>query len=61
MSTKQIDNRTQQAILNDNFRKFGFGVTVTNGAAMLPDVIELLREIRVYDNFNEGNDPYETV
>ena len=58
MITGKIDERTQQAILNDQFRKLGFGVTITNGAAMLPDVIGLMTAIRAYDEFTEGNDPY---
>ena len=61
MNTRQIDDRTQQAILNDQFRKLGFGVTITNGAATLPDVIGLMTAIRAYDEFIEDNDPYETV
>ncbi len=58
MSTRQIDNRTQQAILNDQFRKLGFGATITNGAATLPDIIGLMSAIRAYDEFTEDNDPY---
>ncbi|MFA5158808.1 MAG: DUF3768 domain-containing protein [Patescibacteria group bacterium] len=58
MITGKIDERTQQAILNDQFRKLGFGVTITNGAAMLPDVIGLMTAIRAYDEFTDDNDPY---
>jgi hypothetical protein len=58
MLTGRVEERTQQAILNDQFRKLGFGVTITNGAAMLPDVIGLMTAIRAYDEFSEDNDPY---
>ena len=61
MITGQVEERTQQAILNDQFRKLGFGVTITNGAAALPDVIGLMTAIRAYDEFTEDSDPYETV
>jgi len=54
-----IDNRI--ADKNDVFRKLGFGVTMTCGAAELPDVIGLLQKIRDFNEFNESNDPYETV
>ena len=43
---------------NDIFRKLGFGVTFTNGAAGLADVNGLMRKIRSYNDFNENNDPY---
>ena len=43
---------------NDIFRKLGFGVTMTCGAADLPDVNGLMRKIRSYNDFNENNDPY---
>lgn len=39
-----IDNRI--ADKNDVFRKLGFGVTMTCGAAELPDVIGLMSKIR---------------
>lgn len=58
MRTRPMDTRTQQAILNDNFRKLGFGVTITMGAAELPDIIGLMSAIRAYDHFTEDNDPH---
>jgi hypothetical protein len=44
---------------NDIARKLGLGVTITNGAAKLPDIEGLLRNVRSYNNFTEKNDPYE--
>lgn len=43
---------------NDVFRKLGFGVTMTCGAAELPDVTGLMQKIRDYNDFTEKNDPY---
>ena len=43
---------------NDVFRKLGFGVTMTCGAAELPDIIGLMQKIRDFNEFNESNDPY---
>ena len=51
-----IDNRI--ADKNDVFRKLGFGVTMTCGAAELPDVIGLMSKIRAYNNFTKASDPY---
>ena len=44
---------------NDVFRKLGFGVTMTCGAALLPDIIGLMQKIRDFNDFNENNDPYK--
>lgn len=46
------------SMLNDKFRKLGFGVTMTNGAADLPDICGLMQHVRAYDEFTENNDPY---
>lgn len=59
MNIKEQDDRTQQAILNDQFRKLGFGVTITQGAGALSDLEGLMRSIRAFDEFNEDNDPYK--
>ncbi|MDO8513390.1 MAG: DUF3768 domain-containing protein [bacterium] len=59
MVTKQMDDtRTQQAILNDQFRKSGFGVTLTGGVQSVEDLPGLLLAIQEFDNFNEDNDPW---
>lgn len=57
MKTK-IDNRSQAAILNDQFRKSGFGITLTCGVQSVNDLSGLLQAIREYDKFNEDNDPW---
>lgn len=43
---------------NDVFRKLGFGITVTNDVAALPDLTGLMQAIRDYCDFTEDNDPY---
>jgi hypothetical protein len=43
---------------NDVFRKLGFGITMTCGAAELPDVLGLMQRIRDFNEFDENNDPY---
>ena len=59
MKTK-IDNRTQQAILNDQFRKNSFkDIYFTCGAQSLEDREGLMQAIRTFDDFSEGNDPYK--
>lgn len=54
-------DRVQESLIahkNDVFRKLGFGVTMTCGAADLADINGLMRKIRSYNDFNENNDPY---
>lgn len=46
------------SILNDKFRKSGFGTALTNGAASVPDLPGLLQAVKDYDDFTEDNDPY---
>jgi len=46
------------SLLNDKFRKLGFGVTLTQGAGALPNLGGLMQQIRAYDNFTKDNDPY---
>jgi hypothetical protein len=45
-------------MVNDKFRKSGFGVTLTNGVQSVTDLQGLLEAIREYDDFTEDNDPY---
>lgn len=60
MKTVQIDTRTQQAILNDQFRKNSIrDIYFTCGAQSLEDQEGLMRAVREFDDFNEGNDPYK--
>jgi len=46
------------SMLNDKFRKSGFGVTLTCGVQSVQDLPGLLDTIREYDDFTEDNDPY---
>lgn len=56
----QIDNRTQQAILNDQFRRNSIrDIYFTCGAQNLEDQLGLMQAIRSFDDFNENNDPYK--
>jgi len=54
----QLVKTVMVSMLNDKFRKSGFGVTMTNGVMELPDVIGLMQRIRGFDEFTEDNDPY---
>ena len=54
----QLVKTVMISMLNDKFRKSGFGVTMTNGVMELPDVLGLMRSIRGFDEFTEDNDPY---
>lgn len=55
-----ITTRSEEtARRNDIARKLSLNVTVTNGAAKLPDLEGLLHHIRAYNEFTEKNDPYE--
>lgn len=60
MVTRQIeDTRSQQAILNDQFRKNSIrDIYLTCGAQSVEDQEGLMRTVREFDDFNEGNDPY---
>ena len=54
-----VDERTSTiAQANDEFRKAGWGVTVTLGIQTLDDVNGLMHAIRAYDKFTSDNDPY---
>ena len=55
METQQA---TQVAALNDAFRADGQGVTITPGVQELPDLFGLLEEVRQFDEWTPGNDPY---
>ena len=46
------------AVLNDRFRRSGFGVTMTLGIQAMSDVSGLMDRVRDYKMFNESNDPY---
>lgn len=58
----ELDRKKMEEIArrNDIARKLGLGITVTKKAAELPDLEGLLRCVRVYNNFTEKNDPYES-
>src|SRR5260370_21617210 len=44
--------------LNDEFRRHGFRVTITRGVQALEDVAGLLRDVREFNSFTQGNDPH---
>ena len=48
---------TKVSKLNDEFRRSGFGVTLTVGVQALDDVLELLETVRQFDMFTDDNDP----
>jgi hypothetical protein len=58
MTNQQVLERTQVAILNDQFRESGFGVTLTGGIQSVKDLNGLMDAIRTFDSFNESNDPW---
>ncbi|MFA4996410.1 MAG: DUF3768 domain-containing protein [Patescibacteria group bacterium] len=58
MTQEQVIEVSRTCILNDKFRKSGFGVTLTNGVQSVEDLDGLLHAIRNFTNFNENNDPY---
>ena len=49
---------TKVAKLNDEFRKSGFGMTLTQGVQALEDLSGLLWAVQNYNRFTEDNDPY---
>lgn len=55
----QTDNAIEIANKNDEFRKSGQGITVTQGVQALEDLIGLIDEIRRFNDFSEDNDPYQ--
>ena len=46
------------ALLNDAFRKSGFGVVLTCGVQSVHDLQGLLKAVREFNSFDENNDPY---
>ena len=46
------------ASLNDRFRETGFGVTLTCGVSEVADLAGLMSEVRAFNHFDEGNDPW---
>lgn len=54
----QTINANEIAKLNDEFRRSGQGIAVTRGVQILEDLGGLIDEIRWFNEFTEGNDPY---
>jgi hypothetical protein len=54
----QTEEAIEIAKTNDQFRRSGFGFTVTPGVQALEDLAGLIDEIRWFDEFTEDNDPY---
>lgn len=49
---------TKIAALNDIFRKTSHRIMVTQGVKKMEDLPELIGEIRRFNDFTKGNDPY---
>ena len=58
MTQEQVIEVSKTCILNDEFRRSGFGVTLTNGVQSVENLNGLMRAIRNYNDFNDSNDPY---
>lgn len=58
MDKADIEKGKAIAKKNDTVRKLGLNVLVTQGIKALPDVDELMHEIRSYNYFPESVDPY---
>lgn len=46
------------AVLNDEFRETGFGVTMTCDVREIRDLNGLMSEVRTFNKFDENNDPW---
>ncbi|HVB22282.1 MAG TPA: DUF3768 domain-containing protein [Ktedonobacteraceae bacterium] len=46
------------AQLNDEFRRSGQDIVLTQGVQALSDVLGLLSAVQTFDTFTEDNDPY---
>jgi uncharacterized protein DUF3768 len=57
-SPEQGSRAAQIAHLNDAFRRSTQEVMVTQGVLALPDILGLVRSVRVFDTFTPDNDPY---
>ena len=51
-------NVSRIALLNDQFRKSGFGVTMTCDVRELKGLSELMKKVRSFSKFNKNNDPW---
>lgn len=56
METETI-RATEIAKRNDEFRK-GYSFTITSGVQALPDMLDVVEEVRKFTSFTEDNDPY---
>ena len=57
MDTETAVRATEIAKRNDEFRK-GYSFTITRDIQELPDVLEVIEEVRRFKDFSEDNDPY---
>jgi len=57
-SPEQGSRVAQIAHLNDAFRRSTQAVMITQGVQALPDVLGLVRAVRVFNTFTPYNDPY---
>ncbi len=46
------------ALLNDQFRRSGQGVTLTCDVAEIADLSGLMKKVRSFKEFNKNNDPW---
>ena len=53
-----VAQATRVADANDEFRRSGFGVTLTLGVQSLAEISGLLHAVRAFDTFTKDNDPY---
>ncbi len=58
MSPEQRTRASQIAHLNDEFRKSGRDVMITQGVQALPDVLGLVTAVQQFDTFTPDNNPY---
>ena len=54
----QTEDAVEIAKMNDEFRRSGRGIVVTQGVQTLENLAALIDEIRRFKKFTENNDPY---
>jgi hypothetical protein len=54
----ETENISEIAKLNDEFRRSGLGITVTQGVQALEDLSGLIYEVCRFNEFPEDKDPY---
>jgi Protein of unknown function (DUF3768) len=54
----EAEQPSKIAQLNDDFRKSGQGMVITQGIQALPDVPGLIKAVQTFNNFTSDNDPH---